>query len=69
MPAVFVHGVPDTGSLWGRLRAHLARRDVVVPELIMFEGCSHWWPWERARESAVALEHLWSTAPSAERHR
>ena len=31
-------------------------------ELIVYDECSHWWPWERARESATALEQLWSTA-------
>ena len=33
MPAVLVHGVPDTHRLWGRLRDHLARRDVLAPDL------------------------------------
>ena len=26
MPAVLVHGVPDTAQLWDRVRAHLERR-------------------------------------------
>ena len=30
MPAVFVHGVPDTPALWRPLRAKLARSDVVT---------------------------------------
>ena len=38
MPAVFVHGVPDTYRLWDKLRAHLARRDVLAPALPGF-GC------------------------------
>jgi pimeloyl-ACP methyl ester carboxylesterase len=33
MPAVLVHGVPDTGRLWDGVRAHLARRDIVTPAL------------------------------------
>ena len=33
MPAVFVHGVPDTHRLWDPLRARLARRDVVAVAL------------------------------------
>jgi pimeloyl-ACP methyl ester carboxylesterase len=33
MPAVLVHGVPDTHRLWDKMRAHLARRDVVTPNL------------------------------------
>ncbi|MFG2953602.1 alpha/beta fold hydrolase [Streptomyces sp. NPDC048291] len=30
MPAVFVHGVPDTHHVWDDVRAHLARTDVVA---------------------------------------
>jgi pimeloyl-ACP methyl ester carboxylesterase len=33
MPAVLVHGVPDTGQLWDGVRAHLARTDIVTPAL------------------------------------
>jgi pimeloyl-ACP methyl ester carboxylesterase len=33
MPAVLVHGVPDTHRLWDRLRAHLRRRDVTAVSL------------------------------------
>src|SRR5882757_9201102 len=33
MPAVFVHGVPDTHRLWDPLRARLARRDVTAASL------------------------------------
>lgn len=33
MPAVLVHGVPDTPELWGPVRARLARTDVVTPNL------------------------------------
>ena len=33
MPAVLVHGVPDTAESWEPLRARLARRDVVCPRL------------------------------------
>jgi pimeloyl-ACP methyl ester carboxylesterase len=38
----------------------LARR--IDGELIVFEHCSHWWPWERAEEAARALELLWASA-------
>ena len=38
MPAVLVHGVPDTHRLWERVRSHLARRDVVAVSLPGF-GC------------------------------
>lgn len=33
MPAVLVHGVPDTAETWDPLRAQLARDDVVCPRL------------------------------------
>jgi pimeloyl-ACP methyl ester carboxylesterase len=33
MPAVFVHGVPDTPQLWDGVRADLSRPDVVTPTL------------------------------------
>jgi pimeloyl-ACP methyl ester carboxylesterase len=36
----------------------LARR--IDAELLVFDECGHWWPWERAAESAVALERLWA---------
>jgi len=33
VPAVLVHGVPDTHRLWDKLRSHLSRRDVSTPSL------------------------------------
>jgi pimeloyl-ACP methyl ester carboxylesterase len=33
MPAVLVHGVPDTHRLWDKLRVRLSRRDVLTPNL------------------------------------
>lgn len=39
MPAVFVHGVPDTAGLWGPLLGHLSRDDVVAVTLPGF-GCA-----------------------------
>ena len=38
MPAVLVHGVPDTHRLWDRMRAHLTRRDVVAVSLPGFDA-------------------------------
>jgi pimeloyl-ACP methyl ester carboxylesterase len=39
MPAVFVHGVPETSALWNPLRSHLQRDDVVALQLPGF-GCA-----------------------------
>lgn len=33
MPAVLVHGVPDTAQLWDGVKSHLARTDIVTPAL------------------------------------
>jgi pimeloyl-ACP methyl ester carboxylesterase len=38
MPAVFVHGVPDTYRMWDRVRAHLERDDVVALALPGFDA-------------------------------
>jgi pimeloyl-ACP methyl ester carboxylesterase len=39
MPAVFVHGVPETPVVWDPLRSHLQRDDVVTLQLPGF-GCA-----------------------------
>ncbi len=52
--------------LWGRddpfatpeFGERLAAR--IDADLMVFAGCAHWWPWERAADSAAALERLWS---------
>ncbi|AZS80058.1 alpha/beta hydrolase [Achromobacter spanius] len=33
MPAVLVHGVPDTHRLWNRLLSQIKRQDVIAPDL------------------------------------
>jgi len=38
MPAVFVHGVPETPAIWDNLRSHLGRDDVIALQLPGF-GC------------------------------
>jgi pimeloyl-ACP methyl ester carboxylesterase len=38
MPAVLVHGVPDTHHLWDPIRSHLTRDDIIAPDLPGF-GC------------------------------
>ena len=42
-----------------RFAERLAHR--VRGELLLFEGCGHWWPLERAAEAAAALERFWAT--------
>ncbi|MGZ4690624.1 MAG: alpha/beta fold hydrolase [Acidimicrobiia bacterium] len=49
---------PFVGPEFGQ---RLAAR--VGGELVAFDGCGHWWPWERAQESAEALERLWASVP------
>jgi pimeloyl-ACP methyl ester carboxylesterase len=52
--------------LWGRedpfvppvFAERLAER--VHGELVLFEGCGHWWAVERAAEAAAALERFWA---------
>jgi len=54
--------------LWGgddpyvapEVAGRLAQR--VDGELLVFDGCSHWWPCERAQETADALERFWRNA-------
>ncbi len=38
MPAVFVHGVPDTGSEWDAVRSYCSRADIVAPNLPGFDA-------------------------------
>jgi pimeloyl-ACP methyl ester carboxylesterase len=59
-PALVLWGADDP-YVTPEFGARLAAR--VDGELIVYEDCSHWWPWERPQETAVALELLWSTAP------
>ena len=33
MPAVLVHGVPETPAVWNALRSKLQRDDIVTPQL------------------------------------
>lgn len=33
MPALFVHGVPDTAALWDEIRKVVRRRDVIAPSM------------------------------------
>ena len=31
-------------------------------DLVVFDGCPHWWPWTRAEEVADLLTACWSEA-------
>jgi len=53
MPAVFVHGVPETPAVWDALRAHLHRDDVIALQLPGF-GCPRPEGFEATKEAYVA---------------
>jgi hypothetical protein len=65
MPAVFVHGNPETGEVWDGLRSELRRSDTVAVSMPGF-GCSRPDDFgsskeeyvERARARTVELEGL-----------
>jgi pimeloyl-ACP methyl ester carboxylesterase len=52
--------------LWSRDDPYVAARfaerlaERVRGELVLFEGCGHWWPLERPVEAAAALEDFWA---------
>jgi len=49
------HGDPFVDPRFGeRLATRLDAR------LEMLSPCGHWWPWERAAETATALQLLWN---------
>ena len=56
-PTLVFHGVDDPYIPVG-IAERLATR--LAGDLLAYPGCGHWWPWERATESAVALERLWA---------
>ena len=67
MPAVFVHGVPETHVVWDSLRAELARDDVVALQLPGF-GCPRPDTFSATKEAYVAwligeLEQLQDQGP------
>ena len=67
MPAVFVHGVPETPVLWDPLRSHLQRDDVVALQLPGF-GCARPEGFGATKEEYVAwlvgeLEGLQAQGP------
>ena len=44
-----------------RFAERLAAR--VRGELVLLEGCGHWWPLDRPAEAAAALERFWRAHP------
>lgn len=67
-PAIEAMESRPTLVLWGRddpfvapeVGERIAGR--LDAELAMFDSCGHWWPWERADETAAALARLWISA-------
>jgi pimeloyl-ACP methyl ester carboxylesterase len=55
-PARVFHGADDP-YVDRTIMARLATR--LDAELLVFDGCSHWWAWERPVEVAAALTDLW----------
>jgi pimeloyl-ACP methyl ester carboxylesterase len=56
-PAIVFHGADDPYvalDVADRIAARLAA------EYVVFASCQHWWPWERAAETAAALTRFWS---------
>jgi len=58
-PAVVFHGADDP-YLGTDVARRLATR--LDGELVVFDGCHHWWAWERATDTAAVLTRLWSSA-------
>lgn len=56
-PALIIWGKDDP-YVTPRFADRLAAR--VRGELVLLEGCGHWWPLERPAESAAALERFWA---------
>jgi pimeloyl-ACP methyl ester carboxylesterase len=61
-PALVLAGADDA-YVPREIAERLARR--LDARLVVFDDCGHWWPWERATETAAALESLWAGAPAA----
>lgn len=56
-PSVVFHGADDAFVDTGCARRIADRLDA---RLVTYEGCGHWWNWERAAETAAILTELWS---------
>ncbi len=58
-PAVVFHGADDP-----YLGLDIAERTAarLHAELVVYDGCSHWWAWARAADTARTLTRLWDSA-------
>jgi pimeloyl-ACP methyl ester carboxylesterase len=56
-PALVFHGADDLYTERA-IAARLAAR--LDGALVVYDGCGHWWAWERTLEVATALSELWS---------
>lgn len=57
-PALVFHGADDP-YLGTEIAERIATR--LHAELVVYDGCSHWWAWARAAETAAALMRLWDS--------
>jgi pimeloyl-ACP methyl ester carboxylesterase len=56
-PSVVFHGADDP-YVGREIAERLAAR--LGAQLVVYDGCSHWWPWARAPEVAAVLTALWA---------
>jgi pimeloyl-ACP methyl ester carboxylesterase len=61
MPAVLVHGVPDTHRVWRALVGRLSRDDVVTLSLLRF-GCGIPSDFDCTKGARKELEAFWERA-------
>jgi pimeloyl-ACP methyl ester carboxylesterase len=58
MPAVFVHGLPDTPRVWDVGKEWGAR-------LVSLPACSHWWQLQEPNAVASELQRWWAELDAA----
>lgn len=56
-PAIVFHGADDLYVDHGVAKRLATRLDA---RLVTYSDCGHWWPWERAEDTALALTDLWT---------
>ncbi len=55
-PALVFHGAEDP-YVGTDVASRMADR--LGADLVVYDGCGHWWPWARAAETAARLTTLW----------